>query len=203
VVGGFWLATMLLSGTPSCEPWPVCAESAQTRTLAREVTSLFQARERTLAVTDSPQLFEYSDGYATRLTIHRWSSYAMLPLFVAQIVIGEELLRNGPEAGGWARHSHKPIALALGALFAASTVTGALNVMEARRDPAAGARPTLHTALMMLADAGMVWTGISAGGAGKPGRGGQVRTTHRKTALISMGITSAGFLMMILPFRQD
>lgn len=203
MVGGFWLAMLLLSGTPSCEPWPVCAESAQTRTFAREVTSSFQAREQTFAVTDSQELFAYSDGYATRLTIHRWSSFAMLPLFVAQVVIGEELLRNGPEAGGWARHSHKPIALALGGLFAASTVTGAWNVMEARRDPAAGARPTLHTALMMLADAGMVWTGISAGGAGKPGPGGQVRTTHRKTALISMGIASAGFLMMMPPFRQD
>jgi hypothetical protein len=203
VVGGFWLAMMLLSGTPSCEPWPACVESAQTRTLARKVTSSFHARERTFALADSQQLFEYSDGYATRLAIHRWSSYAMLPLFVAQVVIGEELLRNGPEAAGWAKHSHKPIAIALGGLFAASTITGALNVMEARRDPAAGARPTLHTALMMLADAGMVWTGISASGAGKPGPGGQVRTTHRKTALISMGIASAGFLMMIPPFRQD
>jgi len=203
VLGGFWLAMIVLSGTPECEPWPVCAGPAQARTLAREVIPSFQARERTFEVPGSQQLFEYSDGYATRLTIHRWSSYAMLPLFVAQVLIGEELLRNGPEAGGWARHSHKPIALALGGLFAASTVTGVMNVMEARRDPAAGARPTLHTALMMLADAGMVWTGVSAGGAGKPGPGGQVRTTHRKTALISMGIATAGFVMMIPPFRQD
>ncbi|MGH7503650.1 MAG: hypothetical protein ACREL7_18135 [Longimicrobiales bacterium] len=149
------------------------------------------------------QLFEYSDGYATRLTIHRWSSYAMLPLFVAQIVIGEELLRDGDRAAGWAKHTHKPIAYALGGLFAASTVTGVMNVMEARRDPSAGARPTLHTALMVLADAGMVWTGITAGGAGKPGPGGRISTKHRKTALVSIGIATAGFLMMVPPFRQD
>jgi hypothetical protein len=200
VLGEVWLAMLLLSGSPTCEPWPECEDAVAT--LARVERSRFE-RVTLATPAESQQLFEYSDGYATRLTIHRWSSYAMLPLFAAQVVIGEELLRNGPSAGSWAKHSHKPIALALGGLFAASTITGAMNVMEARRDPFAGARPTLHTALMMLADAGMVWTGISAGGAGQPGPGGQVRTTHRKTALVSMGIATAGFLMMVPPFRRD
>lgn len=197
-MGEVWLAMMLSIGAPKCEPLPQCALE-RTTTLAR-VESRFDTR---LFPTEPRQLFEYSDGYATRLAIHRWSSYAMLPLFAAQVLIGEELLRNGPAAGGWARETHKPIALALGGLFTVSTVTGVLNVMEARRDPAAGVRPTLHTALMMLADAGMVWTGISAGRAGKRGPGGQVGTTHRKTALVSMGIATAGFLMMMPPFRQD
>lgn len=197
-MGEVWLAMMLSIGALECEPLPQCAR-AQVKSLAR-VESRF---DTDLSASEPQQLFEYSDGYATRLSIHRWSSYAMLPLFAAQVLIGEELLRNGPTAGGWARETHKPVALALGGLFTVSTVTGVLNVMEARRDPAAGARPTLHTALMLLADAGMVWTGISAGRAGKPGPGGQVGTTHRKTALVSMGIATVGFLMMIPPFRQN
>jgi hypothetical protein len=45
---------------------------------------------------------EYSEWYNRRLTIHRWSSYTMLPLFAGNYVTGQQLLAKGNEAPTWA-----------------------------------------------------------------------------------------------------
>ena len=39
---------------------------------------------------------QYSDAYYTRLTIHRYASYAELPLFAAEYALGQRIL-NGQE----------------------------------------------------------------------------------------------------------
>jgi hypothetical protein len=84
-----------------------------------------------------PRSFEYSDAYGTRLAVHRVASYAMLPLFAAQYVTGDQLIRKGSDAPQWARSAHGPLAAGVATLFAVNTVTGGWNLIEARRAPAA------------------------------------------------------------------
>jgi hypothetical protein len=157
-----------------------------------------------LVVPDSVQgLFEYSDGYSTRLDIHRVASYATLPLFLAQVVIGEVLLRNVGDQPAWAKYAHGPLAGALGGLFVVNTVTGGLNLLEARRDPNVESRTLIHSMIMILADAGFVWTGLTVRKAGTVAPNGRVRTAHRRVALIAMGVATTGYLIMIPPFRRD
>src|SRR5690349_14741382 len=38
-----------------------------------------------------PKAVELSEGYYTRLKIHRYTSYAMVPLFVGQYIVGKKL----------------------------------------------------------------------------------------------------------------
>jgi len=170
--------------------------------VALDPAARFRRLRPLLAAPDSGQgLFEYSDGYSTRLDIHRVASYATLPLFLAQVVIGEVLLRNLGSQPAWAKSSHGPIAGALAGLFVVNTVTGGLNLLEARRDPNVEGRTLLHSMIMIIADAGFVWTGLSVSKAGTVAPNGRVRTGHRRIALISMGIATTGYLLMIPPFR--
>lgn len=212
----------------NCEPWPACAvvvapvealsvEPAPSATpsfkaaaqpspaLLRlaDLDARFRHVQPVLPDTIDQGLFEYSDGYMTRLDIHRVASYAALPLFAAQVVIGEVLLRDRESPPHWAKYSHGPLAGALAGLFVVNTVTGGLNLLEARRDPNVDARSMLHSMIMLLADAGFVYTGMTVGQAGTIAPTGRVRTKHRKYALISMGIATTGYLIMIPPFRKD
>jgi hypothetical protein len=149
------------------------------------------------------QLHEYSDGFYARLALHRLASYGTLPLFAAQYFAGEELLRNVDHAAGWARAIHGPAAAGVAVLFLVNTVTGGMNVIEGIRDPADRGRRTVHSLLMLIADAGFVWTGVTASGAGryKPDSN-ELRTLHRKVALGSMGVATLGYVIMIPPFRK-
>ena len=157
---------------------------------------------------EAPQLFEYSDAYYTRLTIHRIASYATVPLFITEFLAGQELLNEGESAAGWAKSVHGPVAGVLAGLFVVNTVTGGWNLLEARRDPANRKWRTAHSILMLLADAGFVATGSTAGEAAfdddDGGGGDRSRArTHRAVAITSMGVSLAGYLMMLPPFRRD
>src|SRR5512141_2977796 len=58
--------------------------------------------------TTRPRAIEYSNAYGVRLTIHRYASYTMLPLFVAQYIAGRDLLDNNTEPSSLARTWHRP-----------------------------------------------------------------------------------------------
>ena len=95
-----------------------------------------------------PRAIEYSDAYYTRLTIHHWASYAELPLFAAEYVLGQRLLneeRTGFPSQGL-KTAHTTVALGLGALFTINTVTGGWNLWESRKDPAGRTLRLLHSA---------------------------------------------------------
>jgi hypothetical protein len=140
---------------------------------------------------------EYSDAYFTRLTIHKYASYATLPLFVAQYVAGEQLMDKGDDAPGWARDAHPALAAGVGALFAVNTVTGGWNLWEGRHDSEGRTRRLLHGGLMLLADAGFVATGVLAEGAGDDGGG---RSLHKDVALGSMAVSLLGYAVMLPVF---
>ena len=142
-----------------------------------------------------PVAIEYSDFYATRLAIHRYASYTMLPLFVAQYIAGEDLLKNGTNASSFARKWHRPLATSVAVLFGVNTVTGLWNLWDSRHDPAGRTRRTIHSLLMLTADAGFVATGITAQ---RAHNSGSQRSLHQKLAIGSMAVSVVGDLMMLI-----
>ena len=143
-----------------------------------------------------------SDAYDTRLTIHRWASYATLPIFGAQAVVGQRLYdaeNKGTTTQGL-RDTHTAVAVALGALFAVNTVTGTLNWWETRHQEKGRTWRTIHAAFMLAADAGFAYT-ASIGSSGRYDY--KVRDRHRTAAEISAGTALISYVMMWSPIRRD
>ena len=148
---------------------------------------------------ERPKAIDYSDWYDRRLTIHRWASYTTLPLFAAQYITGEQLLKQGRYASP-ARYIHPVVATGIAGLFTVNTVTGLWNLKDSWSDPSGRTSRTLHSVLMLLSDAGFVITGTLA----KPGLNADVkRRQHEHAAFISMGISLVGYAIMLPPFRRD
>lgn len=143
-------------------------------------------------------VIEYSDAYYTRLTIHRWGSYAILPLFVAQAYVGSQLYSG---EGDDAKDLHEALALGVAGLFTVNTATGLWNLWDMRADPNGRGRRITHVTLMLLADAGFVATGLAADEA-EAGGGGRA-STHRALAIGSMAVSTVGWLIMTDLFRKD
>lgn len=141
---------------------------------------------------ERPRAVEHSDMYYTRLTIHRWGSYAMFPLFVTEYLLGEQLLDDGSEEGS--SGAHALVAGGIAVLFGVNTVTGLWNLWDARHDEGA-ARRYLHAGLMLAADAGFVLTAAAAGDAEESSSNAD---HHRNLALGSMALSAAGTVMMWL-----
>lgn len=143
-------------------------------------------------------VFEYSAAYYTRLDIHRWGSYAMLPLFAFQYVAGRELFDKSSAAPEWARDGHGVAAGAIVGLFAVNTVTGLWNLWEGRTDPQDRGRKVFHAVMMLAADAGFTATGLLADDAEESRAR---RQTHRSVALASIGLATIGYASMLDLFR--
>jgi hypothetical protein len=147
-----------------------------------------------------PMAFEYSDGYRTRLKIHKYASFATLPLFVAQYAVGQKLY-DGTGSDS-TRSLHGALAASTAVLFGVNTITGVWNIAEGRKDPNHRTKRIVHGLLMAVADAGFVATGLMTPdhkGEGEFGyqSGGTSQSTHRAVALTSMGIATVGYLMML------
>lgn len=158
-----------------------------------------------LPATPAPpgrQVFEYSDGYATRLKIHKIASFATVPLFVAQFLVGQKLIHEGDDADGWVKSTHGALAGGVAGLFVVNTVTGGWNLLEARKDPYHSGWDTAHGILMLVADAGFVATGLTPRES-EHGGGEGSNNTHRTVAISSMGVALVSYLMMLPPFRRD
>lgn len=166
--------------------------------------SLFVAGPRIAASRIRPAavpgdtIIEYSNFYYQRLTVHRWASYTMLPLFVAQYVVGSKLYDSGSAEGN--KDAHEMLAAATAGLFGINTVTGLWNLWDGRADPNERGRKLTHSVLMLLADAGFVATGILADGAEDGAAGGA--STHRAVAIGSMALSTASWLIMTDLFRK-
>lgn len=160
-----------------------------------------------------PVLIDYSDAYYTRLTIHKWASWAMLPLFGLAYYTGQDIYSKGMDAPRWERNIHGPVAATLAGLFAVNTVTGGLNLWEGRKDPNGRTWRTAHGLLMLLADAGFVAVGLTApeyqtaSGVFTPGTSlGESEgnpSLHRGLAMGSMAVAVVSWVMMLPPFRRD
>jgi hypothetical protein len=144
-----------------------------------------------------PRAVEYSDAYYTRLRIHQVASYAELPLFAAEYVLGARLLTEQQTGFPSQRlkMAHKTVALGLGALFTVNTVTGVWNLWESRKDPAGRTLRFIHSAAMLGADAGFALAGANGSGAK---RGLANANHHRTIGISSMALATAGTAMMWL-----
>lgn len=140
-----------------------------------------------------------SDAYYVRLKVHRWSSYAMLPLFAFQYAAGAELFK-GEGSADWAEDWHGVGAAAIASVFAVNVVTGVPNLIEIWNEPRDRKRRLFHASAMLIAAAGFTATGIIAEEAEDSGSG---RSLHRSVALSSMGVATIGYLSMLDLFRKD
>lgn len=189
---------------PSPDPDPSTAEAEPASVLVRKENPWAVAEtppvltaaipHTTVPDPDPDELPEYSDAYFVRYEIHRYASYAMLPLFAAQALSGMQLMDKGSDAPGWARSSHGPLAAAVAGLFAVNTVTGGWNLWESRKDPVDRGRRTLHSLLMLAADAGFAATGMLAEDAEE---NGDSRALHRNVALGSIGTAALSYAIML------
>lgn len=163
-----------------------------------------QAAQTTPAPAPRPRAFVYSDAYRTRAKIHKIASVATLPLFAAEAFIGQSLYQN-PTSGK--KSAHLAVATGMGVLFGVNSVTGVWNLIEGRKDPSGRTRRILHSVLMLAADGGFFATAATAPdsefgeGGGLPGQPGGRRSLHRAMAFTSIGLASAGYLIMLFGGR--
>ena len=138
---------------------------------------------------------EHSDWYYRRLTIHKVASYATVPLFVTEYILGDKLYDGGGTSS--TKSAHQAVATGLGVLFGVNTVTGVWNLWDSRHDTPGRARRTTHALLMLASDAGFVATAALApeGDDFDEGDSGD-RKTHRNVAIGSMGVSLVSYLMM-------
>jgi hypothetical protein len=150
---------------------------------------------------------EVSDAYALRLKIHYIASYATIPIFAAQAIVGQQLYvadQAGNRPSEVMRGTHNAIAVALGGLFVVNSVTGGWNWWETRKNEEGRTWRTVHSALMLIADAGFAYT-AALGPNAKFTRGGgnSARTLHKNWAIGSASVALASYVMMWKPFRRD
>ena len=177
-------------------PAPAVAGPAIPSSEALRAGAHWRARADTTPVAS----IEYSDWYARRVTIHRWASYATLPLFAFQYAAGRKLYDESADAPGWAKTGHGIAATGVAALFTVNTVTGVWNLVESRKAPEGRKWRTAHAVLMLAADAGFTATGLLAE---RAERSPDDRALHRNIAISSVAVATASYVMMLPPLRRD
>lgn len=151
-----------------------------------------------------PHAIVYSDWYTRRLTIHQWASWTMLPLSVAEYVVGQKLYDQPAGTQSGLRGTHQALASGIEVLFAVNTVTGAWNMWDSRHDPNGRTRRWIHGISMLVADAGFLVAAATAPGDDCAEGGGicppnsQRAGTHRSVAIGAFGLSTASWLMMLL-----
>jgi hypothetical protein len=182
----FTLCFVLLVATPGA--------AQQLATTTEEAQATAQAGAPQQEGSPPPVVIEYSDAYRLRARSHRVASFATLPLFGTEAILGQSLYSDPT---GTKRDAHLAVAAGIGALFAVNTVTGVWNLVEARKDPNHRAIRWAHGLLMLGADAGFLATAATGPERERFSAEGS-RSTHRAIALTSIGAATAGYLVMLL-----
>jgi hypothetical protein len=145
-----------------------------------------------------PVAIEYSDGHYTRGKIHKYASFATLPLFATEVWLGQSLYNDPQSLTSSKRAVHGAVGAALISLFAVNSVTGVWNLMDSRAAPGHTKR-MVHGLMMLAAEGGLIASAVSAPG---HGRNDLVnfdtnKATHRNIAFVSIGVGTAGYLLML------
>jgi len=180
-------AAQQVAAAPKSGPGPLLRREWVNWAEVRAAADTARTRRPTPAI-------EYSDFYHTRLTVHRWLSFALLPLFAGSWVTGDQVLRKGDAAPSWARRLHGPLAAGTAVVFSVNTITGAWNLWDSRKDPAGRAKRYVHSLLSIVAGAGFIYAAskVEDDDAG----GGRNLDPHRNIALASMGLTVSSWALM-------
>jgi hypothetical protein len=144
-----------------------------------------------------PVAIEYSEGYYKRAKIHKYASFATLPLFATEVALGQTVYNDPNARASAARNAHIAVGTGITALFAVNTVTGAWNMWESRNDPSHHKLKLLHGILMLGADAGFVATFASGPGGRVSSTLDAQKQTHRSIALTSIGLATGSYLLML------
>ena len=197
-------ASVLFAG-PAHDPWaiswlPVSEEAAPA--LPRYA---FLLPTRLLAQGDPQPLHagavEHSSAYETRAKIHKYASFATLPLFAAELALGQSLYNNSANVNT-RRTAHGIVGASIMGLFAVNTVTGAWNLFgEGRRDHEGRTLRLVHGLLMMASDVGMLATSRSGPNSQSPRQALTFETnkvTHRNLAIASISVGTVGYLVMLI-----
>lgn len=192
--------TSLVAHASSASAQTVAADDPLARPVTVRALELAAAPDTAAAQDPStqptappPKAFEYSDAYRMRAKIHKVSSFATLPLFATEAVLGQSLYTNESDSK---KNAHLVIAGAIGGLFAVNTTTGVWNLIEARKDPNHRGRRLLHGLLMLGADAGFLAT-AALGPESERGIRQESASTHRAVAFTSIGLATASYLVML------
>jgi len=164
--------------------------------------SAAQTTGQTAGQTPRPIAINYSQGYETRARIHKYASFATLPLFATELALGQSIFNDPNARDSAARGAHIAVGTAITGLFGVNSVTGVWNLVESRKDPNHRALRLAHGILMLGADAGFVATFATGPGHERDGAGlADGRQTHRAIALTSIGLGTAGYLIMLFGNR--
>ena len=146
---------------------------------------------------------EHSDAYLRRARVHKIASVATLPLFAAEMALGQSIYNATPVSNG-KKSAHIAVGAGIMALFGVNTITGAWNLFgEDRQDPKGRGLRWVHAILMMAADAGFVATSATGphGNRRVPLTIPTGESTHRAIAFSSIGVGTTGYLLMLLGNR--
>jgi len=190
--------TSFMATTAHRDPWRVDWVSAGT--VVPAPTTMGFSADLVQAQQDNAQpvhaaAVQHSDAYLMRAKIHRIASWATLPLFASQLALGAAIYDGD---SGWKKGAHAVVGAGIVGLFGVNTVTGVWNLFgESWNDSGRGMR-LVHGLLMMAADAGFVATSLSTPSEHSGLNFGSDRDTHRNLAIASIGIGTAGYLIMLI-----
>jgi hypothetical protein len=174
------------------EPLVAASATPLADALAREAATLAADPQEA-----RPVAIEYSEGHETRAKIHKYASWATLPLIGTEFWLGQRLYDN-PSSDDSLRGVHGTVGAGLIGFFAVQSVTGVWNLVEASSAPGHKKRLT-HGLIMLAAEGGFVAAAAMAPGHSRNGVTFDAdRSTHRTVALVSMGVGTAGYLWMLL-----
>ena len=144
-----------------------------------------------------PTATTYSDAYQVRLKVHKYASYATIPLFATELGLGQSLF-NDP-ASDSRKGAHAAVGAGIIGLFGVNAVTGIWNLKESWNDQEGRKRRLIHSALMLGASGGIVATWATAphvhnGIITNPSD----KDLHRNLAIASISVGTAGYLLMLI-----
>jgi hypothetical protein len=143
-----------------------------------------------------PMAIEYSDAYYTRAKIHKYASFATLPLFATELALGQTIYNDPNVHASSAVGAHIAVGSAITGLFAVNTVTGVWNMWESRNEPSHHTLKLVHGILMLGADAGFVAT-FATGPNDRSPTFDANKQTHRGIAITSMALATGSYLLML------
>src|SRR5262245_36266219 len=167
----------------------VWAQETQTSelTLGEEQTADAQSSISQPQPVPAPQLppspSPYSRAYELRQDIHKYASYATLPLFAAEYALGQSL-PSEPGRSGSMRGLHAAVGTGLIGLFFLNTATGGWNLWRSRQETNHRTTRFIHGALMIASNAGLVATAASDPSQHNPFSFNHDRTVHRNLTLV-------------------
>jgi hypothetical protein len=200
------LQTDFLTTRPARDPWRIdwsfldaTTPTARALVVSEALTQQppnQQAQQPVHAVA-----IQHSDAYQTRAKIHKYASYATLPLFAGELALGQSLFNSSSTDGG-NKGLHAAVGAGIIGLFGLNTVTGAWNMFgEGWQEQDGRTLRLVHGLLMMAADAGFVATWATAPHGERFGTSSNFdhdKRVHRDIAVASISVGTASYLLMLL-----